>query len=301
MAITEPARAKLNLTLSVLGRRSDGYHELESLVTFADLHDLVTLEPGEGRNIVVAGPFANYLSGENLLIRALALLRDADPGLRLGSVRLDKNIPVVAGLGGGSADAAALLRAVERANPQRAASVAWLEIAGRLGADVPVCLAGRPAVMRGKGERVAPVAALPAMAAVLVNPRQPLATADVFAALAAGPAPRTAPASPPLVLSDASAAIAHMRDRGNDLERPALALLPVIGEMKAALAAAPDCRLAAMSGSGPTCFGIFAGKAQARRAAETIAREHPHWWVAATTLAGADGPTRHPVRGAASR
>lgn len=284
MSIVEYARAKINLSLTVLGRRPDGYHELESLVTFADLHDLVTLAPGAECGVVVAGPFANYIGGENLLIRALALLRDAAPGLRLGSVRLDKHLPVAAGLGGGSADAAALLRAVRRANAERSAGVPWLEIAARLGADVPVCLGGRPAVMRGRGEVITPVTRLPQLDAVLVNPLLLLSTADVFAALKAPPAPAGLPLPVPVAFARPEELLDCMRARGNDLERPAMQLLPVIGEVKAALAAQPNCRLAAMTGSGPTCFGIFSDKAEARRAADRIASAHPHWWVKSASL-----------------
>ena len=183
MPVRELAPAKINLTLSVLGRRADGYHELESLVTFADVHDVVTLEPGAANSVVVAGPFAGYIGGENLLVRALTLLQDADPALRLGSVRLDKHLPVAAGIGGGSADAAALLRAIKHADPERAANVAWLDIAARLGADVPVCLGARPALMWGIGEKTEPLRRLPQAHAVLVNPGLPLSTADVFKAI----------------------------------------------------------------------------------------------------------------------
>jgi 4-diphosphocytidyl-2-C-methyl-D-erythritol kinase len=189
MSVRELARAKVNLTLTVHGRRADGYHELESLVTFAGVHDVVTLVPGAAGPVAVAGPFAGYISGENLLVKALALLRRADPGLRLGPVRLEKNLPVAAGLGGGSADAAALLRAVRRANPQRAADIPWLEIAARLGADVPACFGDRPALVFGVGHDIVPMESLPPMHAVLVNPGVPLPTARVFAELKAGPAP----------------------------------------------------------------------------------------------------------------
>src|SRR5262249_40109784 len=154
-------RAKINLTLTVRGRRRDGYHDLESLVTFAGVHDVVTLVPGSSGSVAVTGPFAQYISGENLLIRALGLLREAGFGLRLGAVRLGKTLPVAAGMGGGSADAAALLRAVRRANLERAADVPWLKIAARLGADVPVCFGDRPALVLGVGHDVVPVPSLP--------------------------------------------------------------------------------------------------------------------------------------------
>jgi 4-diphosphocytidyl-2-C-methyl-D-erythritol kinase len=286
MPVRELAHAKVNLTLQVLGRRDDGYHELESLVTFADLHDVVTLEPGAGGGVTVSGPFASYIGGENLLVRAMALLRRADASLQLGSVRLVKNLPVAAGLGGGSADAAAFLRAVRQVNADRAGSVAWLDIAARLGADVPVCFGARPAILSGLGERLAPVASLPAVSAVLVNPRVPLATADVFKALGAAPATPAGrrPAAPELLrLADL---VGYMRAHGNDLERPAMALVPAIRDVKAALEAEPECRYAAMSGSGPTCFGIFADLGQAADAARRIAGIQAGWWVGATVLQG---------------
>ena len=286
MTIREAAHAKINLTLSVLGRRPDGYHELDSLVTFASLHDVVTLEPGGGDSFTVSGPFASHISGENLLERALALLRDADADLRLGSVHLEKNLPVAAGLGGGSADAAALLRAVRTLNADRAAGIAWMDVAARLGADVPVCLDARPALMRGVGEQLTPVARLPAAHAVLVNPGLPLPTRDVFAALGAA-ALRHVPehrATPEVRSLDDL--ITFIRTRGNDLEGPATRLLPAIRDVKSALLAQPGCLCAAMSGSGPTWFGILADEASASRAAERIAAAHTGWWVKPTLLLG---------------
>ena len=190
MPIREIARAKVNLTLSVLGRRSDGYHDIESLVTFADIGDLVTFHPGPDWRITTSGPFAPEIEGSNLLERTLSLLRELDPGLVLGAVELEKNLPVAAGLGGGSADAAALLRAVRAANPARAGRIDWHRLATRLGADVPVCLAGVPALIRGIGDRVEPLAhQLPPLAAVLANPRVPLATAHVFGRSGGVPSP----------------------------------------------------------------------------------------------------------------
>jgi len=288
MPVREFARAKINLTLRVHGRRPDGYHELESLVTFGRVHDVVTLEPGAAGRVVVAGPFAQYISGENLLIRALALLREADRTLRLGSVRLEKNLPVAAGLGGGSADAAALLRAVRRANPERAADFPWSKIAARLGADVPVCFADRPALISGLGHDVAPIRSLPPMSAILVNPGVPLPTAQVFAALNAGPAPSIGSQPTPPQFPRLERLLDYMRSRGNDLERAAVALLPAIGEIKTTLEAQPDCLLVSMSGSGPTCFGIFSHREGARRAADTIAAAQPGWWAKCTVLAGTD-------------
>jgi 4-diphosphocytidyl-2-C-methyl-D-erythritol kinase len=292
MQFREPARAKLNLTLTVLGRRPDGYHALESLVAFADIADYVTLAPGRDVRLEVTGPFAAAIEGPNLLERALDLLRERAPGLRLGAVALEKNLPVAAGLGGGSADAAALLRAVRRANPELAGSLAWPEIAARLGADVPVCLASRPALMWGIGDNVEPLGQpLPPMAAVLVNPRLPLPTAGVFRALGAGPAPaereRPPPAGP---FPDLETLVEFMRTRGNDLERPATALMPCIADIKAALAASPGCALAALSGSGPTCFGIFARHDEAEVAAQRLAAAMPGYWVQATRIAAGAEP-----------
>jgi 4-diphosphocytidyl-2-C-methyl-D-erythritol kinase len=294
MPLRELARAKINLTLRVLGRRADGYHEIESLVAFAAIGDRLALTPGPECRLTVSGPFARDIDGPNLLETALVLLREHDATLQLGTVLLEKNLPVAAGLGGGSADAAALLRAVRRANPERAGAVAWHALAARLGADVPVCLAGVPALISGVGDNVGPLGAaygLPPVAAVLVNPRLPLPTAQVYAALAAGPAPASAPpTAPPSPMSDLAALVDFMRRHGNDLERPATALLPTITDIKAALAAQPGCRIAAMSGSGPTCFGIFADDASAARAIAALASQHRQWWIIATQVVGDSTP-----------
>lgn len=283
MQIREIARAKINLTLTVLGRRPDDYHDIESLVTFADIGDRVTLVSRSDRRLTTSGPFAADIMGENLLAKALTLLRETDPELRLGAVDLEKNLPVAAGLGGGSADVAALLRAVRQANPERAGAVPWHEVATRLGADVPVCLAGKPALIRGIGDRVAPLGGVrdrPTLAAVLVNPRLALATAEVYRTLTA----RAAPPSlrPVEAFADIDSLLAHMREVGNDLEAPAISLLPLIAELKAALASQVGCRLAAMSGSGPTCFGIFDTEASAARAVAALQRAQPLWWITQT-------------------
>jgi 4-diphosphocytidyl-2-C-methyl-D-erythritol kinase len=287
MQVHETARAKVNLTLRVLGRRPDGYHDIESLVTFAEVADRVTLHPGAEIGVTVGGPFARDIEGANLLERALGLLREVDGELTLGVVALEKNLPVAAGLGGGSADAAALLRAVRRANNERATRVPWYDIARRLGADVPVCLAGVPAMMRGIGDHIAPLAGMPEAAplpAVLANPRRPLRTARVFGALASQRVPDAAKVSlPGRAFGDRPSLLAHVRATGNDLEAPAVALLPVIAEVKAALAGQPGCLAAAMSGSGPTCFGLFEDEASATRAAAALASRQPGWWVAATS------------------
>ncbi len=173
---TEQARAKVNLTLRVRGRRADGYHELDSLVAFADVGDTVSLTLGPERVVTVTGPFAAGIAGPNLLDRCLAFAGMATAPLQLGAVRLEKQLPVAAGLGGGSADTAALLRAIRRANdrPDAAAVDDWLRLAAQLGADVPVCLENRASFISGIGETVVPIANLPKLPAVLVNPCVPV-------------------------------------------------------------------------------------------------------------------------------
>jgi 4-diphosphocytidyl-2-C-methyl-D-erythritol kinase len=292
MAIRQLARAKVNLTLKVLGRRGDGYHQIESLVTFAAVGDRLRLERNAPAGLAVGGPFAGSIAGPNILEAALTLMAEHAVGLPLGRIELDKNLPVAAGLGGGSSDAAALLRMAQMLNPERAAQEPmWRELARRLGADVPVCLADRPALMRGVGEDLEllpqttpPFAPLPA---VLVNPQLALATGRVFQALGAGgwggdPGNRAAL----LPLRSRAALFDYMRHSGNDLERTASDLAPIIGEVKAALLAQPGCQVAAMSGSGPTCFGIFANADRAAAAAAVLGGTWPGWWIVATELEG---------------
>jgi 4-diphosphocytidyl-2-C-methyl-D-erythritol kinase len=286
-AITELARAKVNLTLRVRGRRADGYHELESLITFADVGDRLDLLPGGDAFVRATGRFADALVGPNLVETALARLAATEPRLVLGSVRLEKRLPVAGGIGGGSADAAALLRTVRRANPSLAGSVDWTGVAAALGADVPVCLAGEPALVRGKGEWIAPLPRLPRLAAVLVNPLAPVPadkTARVFARLEAPPAAAPLPATP--ALESEAALLTFMRAEGNDLLAPATAVVPEIAGVMAALEGAPGCRLAGLSGAGPTCFAIFGSTPEAAAAAASLQKDRPGWWVAATTLGG---------------
>ena len=297
MTICEIARAKINLSLAVVGRRPDDYHELESLVTFADCGDRLRLSTGFDCRVTTSGPFASDIMGPNLLERAVSMLGVIDPRLRLGRIELEKRLPVAAGLGGGSADAAALLRAVRRANPDRANAFPWREAALRLGADVPMCLHGSPALVWGIGEEMVPLQGLAPIPAVLVNPRLPLATSSVFRALGARAvlASRPPPLPPP-ALGDVDSVTAYMAGHGNDLEGAATGLLPVIAEIKSALAALTGCRAAAMSGSGPTCFGIFATRSQAHEGAAALAARHPGFWIVQVELAGssADPPLSSP-------
>jgi 4-diphosphocytidyl-2-C-methyl-D-erythritol kinase len=289
--ISEFAPAKVNLTLKVVGRRADGYHDIESLIAFArDVGDELFLEPDGPPGLEMRGPFAAAITGQNLVERALERLSAAEPGLALGRVILDKRLPVASGIGGGSTDAAALLRAVRRANPALVASLDWQAIAASLGADVTVCLAARPAFAWGTGTGIEPIPALPRLEAVLVNPLAqvpPDKTARVFAGLGAGPshAAGKAPPMPPR-FADADALIAYMRARGNDLLAPAMDVVPAIATVLDALAEVSGCRLTGLSGAGPTCFGIFAGREEAAAGAAHLRQSRPDWWVEASTLSG---------------
>jgi 4-diphosphocytidyl-2-C-methyl-D-erythritol kinase len=274
---TERAPAKINLALHVLGRRSDGHHELDSIVAFAQIADQLTFAEAEDWRLDIEGPFAEGLSpGEdNLVLKAARAFAQNYPGHgRRYRITLEKRLPVAAGIGGGSADAAAVLKALARL-----AGVAETEqlakIAGTIGADVPACLLGRTCRMRGVGEQLDILDAVPTMPAVLVNPRLALATADVFAKLALQPG-RNAFSG-----LDVDADLSFCR---NDLTMPALVLAPTIGKVLAALRAAPDVRFARMSGSGATCFGIFESFEAAEEATHEIAGAHSDWWVVHTTI-----------------
>jgi 4-diphosphocytidyl-2-C-methyl-D-erythritol kinase len=286
--ISELARAKINLTLRVLGRRPDGYHEIESLVAFADFGDIVTLVPGAARALITTGPFASDIDGENLVARALERLSEREPPMRLGAVRLEKNIPVAAGLGGGSADAAAALRAIWRANSGCGGGVDWPALAAGLGADVPVCLSNSPALVWGIGANVAPVEDVPPLNVVLINPRVPVLrdkTARVFAQLAApASAPRSAAPLCPSFGRDVSRLLTYVRAYGNELGPAVRVLFPVVVMIEAVLAAADGCLLVQVSGAGPTCYGVFAGEDLARAGARAIAAARPDWWVRAAML-----------------
>jgi 4-diphosphocytidyl-2-C-methyl-D-erythritol kinase len=285
-SIRELARAKVNLTLRVLGRRADGFHALESLVVFAETHDVVELAPGEGLSLHIGGAFADGLGPDNLILRAAEAAEAVNPHLRLGQFHLTKHLPVAAGLGGGSADAAAALRLIARANPGALSDEALVSIATPLGSDVAVCLASQPALIFGRGEIVRTVRGFPACGIVLANPRVALPTASVYGAL---DAPRLAQDSagatePPDFHGDFAALIDYVLPRGNDLEAAAARLAPSINEVLAALTGLPGVRVARLSGSGPTCFALFASEEQARHVAAVLTDKHPDWWIAATAL-----------------
>ncbi|HEY4344447.1 MAG TPA: 4-(cytidine 5'-diphospho)-2-C-methyl-D-erythritol kinase [Parvibaculum sp.] len=283
MPVREFAPAKINLSLKVLGRRSDRYHELQSLVVFADCGDVLTGEPAGTLSLDIVGPFAGALAdeGDNLVLQAAGFLGDhlgIKPAARL---RLEKNLPVASGIGGGSADAAAALRLLTKLCNARIDPNALASLALRIGADVPVCLDATPALMWGRGELIARTDGLPPFWLVLANPGVALSTAAVFKALDA-PELREKQAGPILpALGNLDALVAWLAAQGNDLEAPARSLAPAVAEVIDALHAAKHCRLARMSGSGATCFGIFADEAEARAAETTLKAAHPRWWIAA--------------------
>jgi len=285
-ALRDIAWAKLNLTLEVLGRRADGFHELRSLVAFASLGDTVELEPRQATlDLRIEGPFADALTGANLIIQAAEAAKAHEPGLTLGRFRLFKTLPVAAGLGGGSADAAAALRLIAGANPGALPDTMAAALAPQLGSDVAVCLGSKPALITGRGEIVSPVQGFPPCGVVLANPGLPLATADVYGALDAPPVSAAPdPAPPPDFAGDFEALIAYAAPRGNDLEAAATRLVPEIGTVLAALAGLDGARLARLSGSGPTCFALFATPRAALRAATLLAEREPDWWIVASRL-----------------
>jgi 4-diphosphocytidyl-2-C-methyl-D-erythritol kinase len=290
--LVEEGRAKVNLTLRVVGRRVDGYHDLESVVAFADCADRLTLTPGAELKLTMSGPLAAACgdTSDNLVLKAARLLKARIPDLKVGSFTLEKVLPVAAGIGGGSADAAAALRLLAKLNGLALDDKRVLEVALATGADVPVCLQSRACAMTGVGETLLPLS-LPKIPCVLVNPRIPVATRDVFAALGVRPGDLL------VGVTDVLRAVAWPEEgssvedwvealaaSSNDLEEPANRIQPVIGKVISALNATNGVWLARMSGSGATCFGVYENTAEAGRAAEKIRRDHPTWWVHAGVL-----------------
>ena len=285
-AFVETAPAKINLALHIAGRRPDGYHELDSLVVFADVADEIEAFPANEDKLSISGPFGTGLtSGEgNLVLRAVAAFRATWPDhvpARL-AFNLRKNLPVAAGLGGGSADAAAVLRLMASLGPALLPEHELMAVAARLGADVPMCLLSRPCRAQGVGERVTALSSFPQTHVVLVNPLVPVVTADVFRRLQVHendglpdlPEPLTRPAQLGIWLAETR----------NDLEPPAIAMVPVIGALRDTLARAPGCVLARMSGSGATVFGLFGSSTQAHQAAHDLREKWPGYWVAAAPV-----------------
>jgi len=290
--VTVAAPAKVNLYLHVTGRRDDGYHELDSLIAFAGTGDEITVRAADNLTLDVAGPFANAVpSGlDNLVLRAARALADAAGIKARSAIRFDKRLPVAAGIGGGSADAAAVLRALDGLWGTRAGEADLARIGLALGADVPVCLSGRPAFVGGIGERIDPAPPLPPCWLVLANPGVEMPTPAVFARRDGA---FSRPARFDEFISDGTELAALLAGRQNDLEVPARFIAPVIDDVLDALSRPSGALLARMSGSGATCFALFADEARATAAARDLAAAWPDWWVEAAPLLVADpGPRR---------
>ena len=290
----EFAPAKINLTLNVLGKRADGYHELESLVAFADVGDNLTLDTSKPTGVTTSGPFAGSIASANIVEIALRRLEIEAPQLRLGAVTLEKNLPVAAGIGGGSADAAALIRAVKRANAEQAETLNWNAFALRLGADVPVCLQSKLSWMRGIGEKVTPLSLKfqAGLSAVIVNPLVPMPpdkTAQVFKALQADPLSSDAgvrkdppaPQTPHDLLRLIWAGKNDLQRAAvrSEIQRAEFTTVPAISCVLSALSGTPGCRIVRLSGAGPTFFALYDPEADPRRVAEVLQAAHPDWWV----------------------
>ena len=296
MTVRAFAPAKINLYLHILGRRADGYHLLDSLVAFADISDCVSARPAERLSLTVGGPEAGAIAAlgeDNLVMRAARRFAGEARANRPraapfgAALHLDKRLPAASGIGGGSSDAAATLRVLDRMWDRPLGPVALAALALKLGADTPACLAARPVWVGGIGERIEDVAGLPPAGIVLVNPRRTLATPDVFAARRGAFSVGGRFESMP---RDAPALAAILRARGNDLTEPALSLLPDIAPVLDRLIRLPGALLARMSGSGATCFALFADRAAALAAGALLARSEPSWWSAAGALMTAPPP-----------
>ena len=276
--LTELARAKVNLTLHVTGRRQDGYHLLDSLVVFPEIGDLIEVEAAQSLSLTLAGPFAQDLSTDenNLVFQAAELIRPPGKG---AAIHLTKSLPIASGIGGGSADAAATLRALARLWDVSLADVDGLT----LGADLPVCLASQPCRMQGVGEALTPIPGLPDFWLVLVNPGEQVSTPMVFKGLQGV----EKPPMPERPQQNFPQFINWLETCRNDLEAPAQALTPVISQVLVALRQTDGCALARMSGSGATCFGIFADQEDALRARAVLSDANPLWWCVAAPVKSA--------------
>jgi len=277
------APAKINLYLHVTGKRTDGYHLLDSLMVFAGIGDTVTAAPAPSLALTVEGPFAKGLDAgsDNLVLKAARALQDATGSQQGAALTLTKRLPVASGIGGGSADAAATLKALCDLWDVELPEKELQDLALSLGADVPVCLKGTPSFVGGIGEELSPAPSLPPCWLVLVNPGVGVSTPAVFKARDGGfadPAPfDEAPESPERLA-------ALLAQRRNDLEKPAQSMAPEVASVLAALHTADHCLLARMSGSGATCFGVFANAEEAEAAVDRLSARNPHWWVAAAPL-----------------
>ena len=283
--LIEKAPAKINLTLRVLGRREDGYHDLESLVAFAGFADRLELEPDAPASLQISGPFASACGqpSDNLVMAALAALERRFGPLKAGRFLLEKNIPVAAGLGGGSADAGAALRLLARVNGIALDDPRLASAALETGADVPVCVDPQPRIMHGVGDVLSEPLVVPRLAAILANPGVPLPTRAVFARFAGGSG-KSADKFIKQVPGRHDALIAFLTERGNDLTQAAIACSPAVTDVLMALRALPAVRLVRMAGSGPTCFALFASQGEADAAAHRLQAERKDWWVRATPI-----------------
>ena len=279
------APAKINLSLHILGRRLDGYHELESVVAFSGFGDMLGFTPADELGLDVEGPTAVEAgpSEDNLVIKAARALAARAPGLRLGRFSLRKVLPVAAGIGGGSSDAAAALRALAHLNGISLDDPRLIEAAAATGADVPVCLQPRARVMAGIGDRIGAPLDLPPLPSLLVNPGIPTPTPRVFAALGLerGAAANFGPA---VDFAHAAGWLAALRAARNDLQPAALKVAPEISEALERLASLPGALLTRMSGSGATCFAVFEDRATLMRGTREIKAQRPGWWARATYL-----------------
>ena len=301
--ITERAAAKLNLTLHLLSKRADGYHALESLIAFTDLVDRLEFRPASSLSLKVEGPFARAAGvvNKNSVLKAAQVLQRTSGATEGAEIILHKAIPVGAGLGGGSADAAAALRGLNTLWQLELPVTALQRIGTPLGADVPACLHSTPLIATGIGDKIVP-SHLPDFAAVLVYPNQPLLTRHVYeSAEIPEQGRRTRNAAPadedqlafldaPSTAGDFLALVARLQKTRNDLQRPAITLMPAIAEILVALETTPGpTRFCRMSGSGSSCFALVASMKEAEAIATILAREHPEWWVRAVKVNSANG------------
>jgi 4-diphosphocytidyl-2-C-methyl-D-erythritol kinase len=292
MAVAAFAPAKVNLYLHLIGRRPDGYHLLDGLIAFADIGDRITAEPATTLSLEITGPQAASLANsgqDNLVLRAARLLADHTGAARGAALLLEKNLPVAAGIGGGSSDAAAVLRLLAALWQLPIGEEALGGLGARLGADLPVCLYGRAAWVSGIGERIEPAPDLPETGILLANPRKEMPTAAVFAARTGSFHEAGRFASMP---RDAAGLARVLKSRRNDLTDAATTLVPEIGAVLGRLAGLPGALLARMSGSGATCFALFPGRSAAYQARAALAAAEPQWWCAAGALVRGEAVAR---------
>ena len=282
-AIRVFAPAKVNLFLHVGDKRPDGYHAIQSLMAFADIGDELMIAPGDGLSLALDGPFAKALDGEpdNIVLKAATALAERAGVPANAKITLTKNLPVASGLGGGSSDAAAALRGLCKLWRVNVTEADLQAIAIPLGADVPVCLKGRPCWAEGIGEKLTVVPVFPTLHVVLVNPGTAVSTAEVFRTVQDRSGTDRAH---PATFADANALVGFLETARNDLEAPAIHLAPAICDVISALCEENSTLLSRLSGSGATCFGLYGSKETARDVAGRIAAAHPGWWVKAARI-----------------